>query len=149
MSKRRKNEPPTVFYGRYMALPYLVLNSERFKSLHPRSVKLLLDIAMQYNSRNNGNLQATMNCMRHRGWTSNSQLTAAIRELLEKELIYLTRQGGLGMSCNLYAIGWQPINECPNAKLDVSPTKTPPATWMKKEAVKGSQGNAIKHTIKS
>ncbi|MGO0308714.1 hypothetical protein ACTL6P_19325 [Endozoicomonas acroporae] len=48
---------------------------------------------------NNGDLQATMSCLKSRGWSSNDHLTKATRELLDKELIVRTRRGGF--FCNL------------------------------------------------
>ena len=108
------------------------MNSDRFISLSPRAVKLLIDIGAQYRGYNNGDLQATMRCLKPRGWTSNAHLTKAKRELLDKELIILTRRGGLGMGCDLFAITWQPIHEC-NGKLDVPPTTNAPVNWLKEE----------------
>jgi hypothetical protein len=54
-------------------------------------------------------------------------LHKAKRELIEKEVIILTRQGGLNKA-NLYALAWFSIDEC-NGKLDVAATALPPVAW--------------------
>ena len=108
-------------------LPVDLLQHDSFSTLTPRATKLLIDIAAQYNGRNNGDLCAPLSVMRRRGWTSSDQLHKAKRELIEKEVIILTRQGGLNKA-NLYALSWIQIDEC-NGKLDVAPTALPPVAW--------------------
>jgi len=66
--------------------------------------------------------------MRKRGWNSNQQLSKALKELIDKNLIMQTKQGGLNIGPNLYAITWQPIHEC-KGKLDVNPTTHPPRSF--------------------
>ena len=122
---RRKAARNFIVYPGYLHLHKLLLDSEDFKSLKGNSIKLLIDIAQQFNGRNNGDLCASLSLMRKRGWNSNQQLSKALRELIDKNLIMLTKQGGLNMGPNLYAITWQPIHEC-NGKLDVKPTTKPP-----------------------
>lgn len=132
MGRNKKQQPNQVQYKGFITLPQVLLKSERFINLHPRSVKLLLDIAQQYNGFNNGDLQATMSCLKSRGWSSNDHLTKATRELLDKELIVRTRLGGFRFGCSLYALSWQPIDEC-GGKLEVQPTTNPPVDWLKEE----------------
>ena len=122
---RRKPKSNAILYPGYLSLHKPLLESEDFKSLKGNSIKLLIDIGQQYNGRNNGDLCASFSVMRPRGWNSNQQLSKALRELLDKDLIILTKQGGLNMGPNLYAITWQPIHEC-KGKLDVKPTTKPP-----------------------
>lgn len=117
----RKSKGNSITYKGFLHLPSVLLKHPDFISLRPNSLKLLVDIASQYNGRNNGDLCAAMSILRKRGWNSNAQLSKGMRELLEKNLICQTRQGGLNLGPNLYAITWQPIDEC-GGKLDVSPT---------------------------
>ena len=124
MAKRRAKSK-TLIYPGFLHLHRPLLNSEDFISLKRNSIKLLIDIALQYNGYNNGDLCATLSVMKKRGWNSNQQLTKATKELLEKNLIVLTKQGGLHMGPNLCAISWQPIDEC-RGKLDVRSTTLPP-----------------------
>lgn len=136
---RNKNNHKKLEYRGFLHIPHVVANSLRFMELHPRALKLLIDIGVQYRGNNNGDLQATKSCMEPRGWTSNDQLTQAKRELLESGLIIQTRWGGFGMSCDLFALAWQPINEC-GGKLDIPSTTNPPVDWMKEEKKKVAEG---------
>ena len=120
-NKQSKN----VTYKGFFHLPAVITSHIDFISLSPHAIKLLVDLGTQYNGRNNGDLCAAMNILKNRNWTSNDTITKKLRELEDKGWITKTRQGGLGMGPNLYALTWQPINEC-GGKLDVSPTTNPP-----------------------
>ena len=119
--------------GRFIALPHFVINDPKFLELSPGAVKLLIDIAEQFNLKNNGDLCAAFSIMRRRGWKSKDTLNRKLRELIDAGFIQQTRQGGLNNGPNLYAITWKPIDECldkrGNHKLDVSPTKEPSNLW--------------------
>ena len=124
MQKKRKLRPNATGRGevvRFLSLPQPVYNSPNFIMLSPSAVKLLIDIGIQYNGANNGDLQASLNPMRTRGWVSSSTLNRARQELLHYGFIELTRQGGLGC-CSLYAITWKRIDGC-NGKIQVPSTK--------------------------
>ena len=107
--------------------PIHVLNHEIFRTLSPRATKLLIDLIAQYRGHNNGDLSATLKMMRERGWNSSDQLHKAKNELVKKDVIIVTRQGGLN-KCSLYAVTWFPIHEC-SGKLDVSSTTIAPVNW--------------------
>ena len=113
--------------GSFLRLPHHVLQHETFKTLSTRATKLLIDIAAQYRGSNNGDLSATLSLMRDRGWNSSDQLNKAKKELVEKDVIRVARQGGLN-KCNLYALTWFPIDEC-KGKLDIASTITAPVDW--------------------
>ena len=108
----------------YLHLHIPLLQCRDFISLKGNNIKLLIDIGQQYNGYNNGDLCATLSVMRRRGWNSNQQLSKALKELQEKNLILQTKQGGLGLGPNLYALTWQPIDDC-KGKLDVKSTTLP------------------------
>ena len=108
-------------------MPHDVLNSESYASLTAQAVKLLLDLGAQYRGSNNGDLCAAWTLMVKRGWKSKATLYRAIRELEQKGFIYKTRQGGRHCA-SLYAITWQPIDEC-GGKLDVRPTNVALGYW--------------------
>lgn len=116
--------------GKFLAIPETVYNHNDFNSLNNRALRLLIDLLIQYNGYNNGDLCAAMTLMKKRGWNSNDQRQKALKELLDKELIVLTRQGGRKLA-SLYAVTWQPIDEC-KGKIDISPTKTPYRDFRKK-----------------
>ena len=113
--------------GSFLGLPHHVLDHDNFRTLSPKATKLLIDIAAQYRGSNNGDLCATFSLMKKRGWNSNDQLDKAKKELIKRDVIQLTRQGGRN-KCNLYALTWFPIDEC-NGKLDIASTITAPVDW--------------------
>ena len=111
----------------FVRFPHELLNHRNFSTLSPRATKLLIDIASQYNGRNNGDLCAPLSKMHCRGWNSSDQLFKAKKELVEKGLIRVSRQGGLN-KCNLYALTWFPIDEC-DGQRDIASTITAPHDW--------------------
>ena len=113
----------------FVMMPHHVLGHDNFRTLSPRATKFLMDLLAQYRGNNNGDLCAPLSLMRERGWNSSDQLHKAKRELIEKDVIMVTRQGGLNKA-NLYAVTWFPIDEC-NGKLDVRSTTTAPTNWKK------------------
>jgi hypothetical protein len=91
-----------------------------FAMLSPRATKLLLDVAVEYNGKNNGDLNAVLSRLKNRGWNSSSQLSKAKVELLERGMIVETRQGGLIVGPSLYALSWLDLDDC-GGKLDLNP----------------------------
>mgnify|MGYP001256079814 FL=1 len=126
-NERRRRIKGRQAIGPFLMLPHNVLNHPAFVSLNSRAVKLLLDIAVQYNGRNNGDLCAPLSLMSLRGWNSSDQLHKAKKELVRNELIMVSRQGGINKT-TLFAVTWVPVDEC-NGKLDIAATKTAPVKW--------------------
>ena len=118
---KKKQTRRTITYKGFFFLPAVVLQCRDFIDLKGSALKLLIDLGSQYNGYNNGDLCAGMSVMRKRGWNSNQQLTKGTNELLKRNLITQTRQGGLHLGPNLYAFTWQPIDKCAG-KLDVEAT---------------------------
>lgn len=120
--------------GRFLALPHIVLNNEDYINLSYKSKALLIDLAMQYNGKNNGNFSAALGVMRKRGWTRSATLSAATKELVEANLIIRTREGKFlnpGAKCALYAITWEPIDDCFEKDLEVRATIKAPRLFSK------------------
>jgi hypothetical protein len=113
--------------GGFLALPHALLNSPKFRALSSSAVKLLIDIASQFNGKNNGDLSAAWKVMKPKGWRGEGTLNRAKKELVEAGFIVQTRQGRLPNLCSLYAITWQPLN--PNPKLDIGPNGFPVGAW--------------------
>ncbi len=113
--------------GSFLSLPHILIHHRNFQGLRAKSVKLLIDLAAQYNGRNNGDLCAPLSIMRQKGWSSNEQLFRARNELVERGFLRVSRQGGRNQ-CTLYAITWQPIDDC-GGKLDINATTTAPHDW--------------------
>ena len=110
--------------GSFLSVPHAVMDSSAWKQCNGTAIKLLLDIARQFNGRNNGDLCAAASVLP--GLAPETR-TRALRELRHYGLLLLTRQGGLH-GTSLYALTWKPINECGD-KLDVCPTVKPPGDW--------------------
>lgn len=108
----------------FLNIPKEVLRSEAYLSLGGWQVKLLVDIASQFNGKNNGDLTAAWTLMKERGWNSQGTLNKALKDLREAGLIQETRSGGRHR-CTLYAVTWRGIDEC-KGKLDV-PSKAAPS----------------------
>ena len=111
----------------FVRIPHHVINHENVRTLSCRATKLFVDLLAQYRGYNNGDLCAPLSLMRERGWNSSDQLQKAKNELIEKDVIRVTRQGGRN-KCSLYAVTWFQIDEC-NGKLDVASTTTAPVNW--------------------
>lgn len=94
--------------GAVVVIPHYVLNSPAYKTLSGNGIRLMFDIAMQYNGRdNNGALLASWRHMSEiRGWTSAGCLKKALDELLEHKLIFRTVQGHRPNKASWFAICW-------------------------------------------
>lgn len=105
MSKQRHR-----IKGRFGMLPKAVHDSLAYRRLSARAAKLLLDVLMQFDGSNNGDLHAAFGPLRSFGWPSKATLHRATQELIEAGLILKTRTGGRNQ-CALYALTWHPIDE--------------------------------------
>lgn len=124
----KKNKSKQMSYRGYLHIPKVMWEHADFISLTPHALKLLIDLAGQYSGFNNGDLCATFSIMKHRGWSSRDTLFSRLDELVKAGWIIKTKSGGLGIGPNLYAITWQPIDEC-RGKLDVKSTTNPPRSF--------------------
>lgn len=102
--------------------------------LSHKAAHLLDNLTAQYNGKNNGNLSAAPKIMALFGWSSHGSVDDAIAELIAYGFVEQTRQGGRNQ-CSLYAITWQPIDEC-GGKLDVNPTAVASNLWKPENAEK-------------
>lgn len=127
-----KQEASNHHSAEYLDIPEDCVQHENFGRLSGRSVKLLINIAAQYDGSNNGDLSATLSQLKTRGWSSSETLRLALDELLHYGWIKLSRHGGLGMGPNLYAVTWWPIDECAG-KIHIPPTTTAPDDWDSKK----------------
>lgn len=125
--KRRRNKGRRSS-GTFLKLPDKVTDHLAYISLSASTKGFLPEIVRQYKGKNNGDLSATLKLLKPRGWNSNKQITKCLSELIEHGLIVKTRQGGRH-KCNLFAIAWEPIDEC-GGKLEIGPTTTAPNSFM-------------------
>jgi len=124
-NKNRKGGLPTRSFA---GIPRIVMDSDDYKNLNGNAIKLLLELAYQYRGNNNGDLSATFSHMEKRGFKSKETLGNALKSLQGANLIIKTREGMFlnpGGRCALYALTWQPIDEC-NGKHDVKATRIAP-----------------------
>lgn len=118
-AKRRKDDNRDG--DRFVALPYVVIDSPAYRAATPLAIKLLLDIARQENSKNNGALVACATYLKPRGWRSKSSITRALRELLELGLLVETRKGARPNRAAWFAITWKGLARTQG--LDIDPAK--------------------------
>lgn len=105
-----------------------------FRQLSYKSKSLLMIFAYQYRGNNNGDLTAALSILRDWGWKRDATISSAVKELLAANLIIRSRDGRFsnpGARCALYAITWQPIDECRGKNLDIPPTTTAPRKFGK------------------
>jgi hypothetical protein len=108
--KRRQKVKGRKSQGNFIKLEVSILNNPNFMKLSPRATKLIVDLMSFYNGFNNGDITPAMTMMKPRGWTSNSNLTLALRELSYYGFVLITRQGYKGV-CTLIALTMYPIDE--------------------------------------
>jgi hypothetical protein len=114
---------------RFAGIPHHVMRHADYIGLSGSGLRLLLEMVLQYNGKNNGNLHAAWSLLKGRGFNSQTTLNKALAELLEKRFLVKTREGWFsnpGKRCALYAITWSAIDECPGKNLDVQSTHAPP-----------------------
>jgi len=98
--------------GAVMVIPLCVMNSISYKSLSGNGIKLLYDMAMQYNLTNNGAILASFRYMStKRGWKSSDTLHKAKKELEAHGLICKTVQGRLPNKASYYGLTWLALDE--------------------------------------
>jgi hypothetical protein len=126
--------------GAVLIMPHCVLNSQAYLTLSGRAIKLLYDLAMQYNTYNNGALLASWRYMsKKRGWTSADQLAKAKAELIDKSLIVQTVQGLLPNKASWYGLTWLALDNI--KELEITANNWPRgsyARWQKADLKKNS-----------
>lgn len=91
--------------GGHARLYWVLLDSPAYLALGYPARALYVDLRRKLLSTNNGNINATLATLRHRGWRSSTTLNKALHELVVVGLIAQTRQGGiacLSKICSLY-----------------------------------------------
>jgi hypothetical protein len=112
----------------FAGIPRIVMENLSYINIGPSAKTLLFEAAYQFKGKNNGDICFAWTLMKERGWKSKATLAKAVSELVEEELIVLSRQGHFRKPfnrCSLYAITWQSVDECPNKDLELPPTLRP------------------------
>lgn len=119
----------------FAGIPRIVMEHRDYINLSSTAKVLLFELAYQYRGKNNGDLTTAWGVMKERGFKSKATLSRATKELLEANLIIKTREGAFlnpGGKCALYALSWQPIDDCQGKRLEVMATVTPPRRFSPK-----------------
>lgn len=114
--------------GRFAGIPHAVMNHPDYIAVSANAVRLLLEMARQYNGHNNGDMSAAFSVMKKRGFKSKTTLAKSLRELEVRDLIRCSRPWRFinpGSQCALYALTWLAVDECPGKGLELKPTRTP------------------------
>lgn len=114
--------------GRYSHIPHVVQDSPAFIGASHKAKALLFEVMRQHNGKNNGHLHLTMSWLKKRGWRSADQVSEATEELLDRQLIVQTRQGGLNWGPNLFALSWHHITNY--VGLDIQSKDYRPGRWV-------------------
>ena len=125
---RKSNSRGRAKNGRYAGIPHFVMESDRYYRSSGNALKLLLELAKQYNGHNNGDLSEAFSVLKSRGWRSKKTLARCLNELMERELIVKTREGWFsnpGGRCALFALTWRAIDVCEGKDLELGPTSAP------------------------
>jgi hypothetical protein len=114
----------------FLKLLHHVVASPQFGALKGSALKMLIDLACQFNGKNNGDLSPAL--LRKSGrWKSEAKINFAIAYLLQHYWLVKTKQGGMGIGCNLYAVTWWPIDAC-DGKHDQPAEQSASNLWGKK-----------------
>lgn len=110
MGRRNTKKRPESVSGGYSAIPWVVLDSDSFKGATDKAKSLLFALMRQHNGQNNGHMHLAKTWLRKQGWTCDESNRKAKKELIERGLIIHTKQGGLNMGPDLYALTWLEIS---------------------------------------
>ena len=120
-SHSRKRASEKRVPGAFIALPHDVLYSDAYQSISHAARSLLLEVALQYKSDNNGMLLLSTRHLKKRGWRSADVITRKKRELLDAQLIFETVKGHRPNKASWYAVTW--FNLDSNKQYDIGISK--------------------------
>jgi hypothetical protein len=105
-----KKARPEHVSGAYSLIPWSVMDSDSFKGASDKAKSLLFALMRQHNGSNNGHLHLAKSWVHKQGWTCDELNRKAKKELIERGLIVHTKQGGLNLGADLYALTWLDIS---------------------------------------
>jgi hypothetical protein len=112
----------------FVMLRHDMVRSREWQALSGNAVKLAIHLAQQYNGSNNGDLSMSKADLIDAGWNSHTTALKARDELVEAGFVVITRHGYKRV-CNLYAVTWFAIDDCPEKRLEMAPTTRAPDYW--------------------
>lgn len=139
-----KKKPIEAVRGLYSAIPHSVLDSVALRGASHTARSLLLELMRQHNGQNNGQLHLAEGWLKRRGWSSSSEVIQRAKlELMERNLIIKTRQGGLYIGPDRFAVTWLHISDFTG--LEISRRTYHPGAWA---ALNHASENRNEHTGK-
>jgi len=94
----------------FAALPRCYFATAEYRALSLGARALLIEFVLKFTGRNNGNLEMTAEQAKQLGVGSAQTFQKYKVELVNAGWIVVTRQGGLGNRCNLYALTYRGID---------------------------------------
>lgn len=132
----KRYKAPEKVNGSFSALPHAILRSDAYIGCTPLARALLIELVNQHDGKNNGHLHMAATYLAKRGFRSKAMIAKGRDELAQRNLIVLTRQGGLPTrkagamtfeGASLYALTWLPISNFTG--LEVSSRSYHPGAW--------------------
>lgn len=108
---KRKGHDTSRDPGAFIALPWSVLDCPAYARLSMHARALLLEVARQHRSGDNGRLLMSRAYMAGRGWKSVDMLTKAKAELLEGGFVFQTVMGHRPNKASWYAVTWYTLDK--------------------------------------
>ena len=108
--------------GRFVALPWAVLDCPPYARLSHPARSLLWEAARQFVRDNNGRLLLSAAYLSKRGWRSADVITRAKRELMAAGFIHETVKGHRPNRASWYAITWQELDKLPGYDVGAAQT---------------------------
>lgn len=99
--------------GGFVALPWSVLDCPAYARLSVHARALLLEVARQFVSDNNGRLLLSRAYLGPRGWKSSDMLMKAKKQLLDGGFIFETVRGQRPNRASWYAVTWRALDRIP------------------------------------
>ena len=141
-SRRNKGH----FRGKFIGLPYNLLDSAAWNDLSPRAIQLFLRLWRKFSGKNNGDLSLTLTELKKaQVLSSSATLTKALDELWSHGFIVSTREGSFGSArlCNLWAITTWPISDIPSKGIKASEAYLNPWRFWKPDQLATDYVNKI------
>ena len=127
MADKKQKRLVEAINGLYSAIPHAVLDSAAFKVLSYPAKALLFDLMRQHDGKNNGHIHLSYSWLEGRGWKSRDVIHRAKANLIERNLLIQTRQGGLNVGASRYAVTWLAISNF--VGLDIQAKSYHPGAW--------------------
>lgn len=134
----KRSRAPEQSSGAYVQLPIAVLRSNAYIGCSHYAKALLIELLGQHNGKNNGHLHLAVRYLAGRGFRSRGQIAKGRDELIARNLVVKTHQGGLPTrktggqvefdGCDLFAVTWLPISDYKDLN-EIRPGQYHPGAW--------------------